>query len=73
MKNILMSSITSKYTAAALSRIKEVEKSDKEQSLLQRILALENDTKLATILSLDLFLVGIDTVSSSIKIGIYYF
>ncbi|XP_060819979.1 probable cytochrome P450 301a1, mitochondrial [Bombus pascuorum] len=63
--------ITSKYTMAALSRIKEVEKSDKEQSLLQRILALENDTKLATILSLDLFLVGIDTTSSAVASTLY--
>lgn len=31
------------------------------------MLALENDTKLATILSLDLFLVGIDTVSTSVS------
>lgn len=58
-------SITSKYTTAALSKTKEAEKSDKEPSLLERVLALENDTKLATILSLDLFLVGIDTVSNN--------
>lgn len=33
-----------------------------EMSVLQRVLRLENDTKIATILALDMFLVGIDTV-----------
>ncbi|XP_031772563.1 probable cytochrome P450 49a1 [Apis florea] len=64
-------SITSKYTTAALSKTKEVEKSDKELSLLERVLALENDTKLATTLSLDLFLVGIDTTSSAVASTLY--
>ncbi|KAF3430356.1 LOW QUALITY PROTEIN: hypothetical protein E2986_11633 [Frieseomelitta varia] len=64
-------SITSKYTAAALSKIKEIKKSTKEPSLLQKVLALENDTKLATILSLDLFLVGIDTTSSAVASTLY--
>ncbi|OAD61457.1 putative cytochrome P450 49a1 [Eufriesea mexicana] len=64
-------SITSKYTTIALSRIKEIEKSDKEPSLLERVLALEKDTKLATILSLDLFLVGIDTTSSAVASTLY--
>ncbi|KOX77763.1 putative cytochrome P450 49a1 [Melipona quadrifasciata] len=63
--------ITSKYTAAALSKIKEIKKSNKEPSLLQKVLALENDTKLATILSLDLFLVGIDTTSSAVASTLY--
>ncbi|XP_076179671.1 putative cytochrome P450 301a1, mitochondrial [Ptiloglossa arizonensis] len=64
-------SITSKFTAAALTRIKETPKSDKEPSLLERVLALENDTKLATILSLDLFLVGIDTTSNAVASVLY--
>lgn len=33
-----------------------------DSSLLQRILALNKDPKLASILALDMFLVGIDTV-----------
>jgi len=37
--------------------------SDKELSLLERVLALEGDTKIASILALDLFLVGVDTVN----------
>ncbi|XP_026666507.1 probable cytochrome P450 301a1, mitochondrial isoform X2 [Ceratina calcarata] len=64
-------STTSKYTGAALSRIKETGNRDKEPSLLERVLALENDTKLATILSLDLFLVGIDTTSSAVASTLY--
>ncbi|XP_076619364.1 putative cytochrome P450 301a1, mitochondrial [Colletes latitarsis] len=64
-------STTSKFTAAALSRIKEATDSDKEPSLLERVIALENDTKLATILSLDLFLVGIDTTSNAVASVLY--
>nr|XP_003703365.1 PREDICTED: probable cytochrome P450 49a1 [Megachile rotundata] len=63
--------ITSMYTAAALSRIQTTKDSGKEASLLERILALENDTKLATVLSLDLFLVGIDTTSSAVASTLY--
>lgn len=55
-------SIISKYTAAALSRTEKREP-DKELSLLERVLAREGDTKVASILALDLFLVGVDTVS----------
>lgn len=36
--------------------------SNEEPSVLQRVLTMDNDTKTATILALDLFLVGIDTV-----------
>ncbi|CAL7945298.1 unnamed protein product [Xylocopa violacea] len=64
-------SITSKFTAAALTRINESKRSDKEPSLLEKVLALENDPKLATILSLDLFLVGIDTTSSAVASTLY--
>lgn len=35
-----------------------------ELSVLQRVLEMENDTKMACILALDMFLVGIDTVSN---------
>ncbi|XP_018568698.1 probable cytochrome P450 49a1 [Anoplophora glabripennis] len=38
---------------------------ENEISILQRILRLENDTKIATILALDMFLVGIDTTSNA--------
>ena len=38
--------------------------SKKELSLLERVIALEDDAKLASVLALDLFLVGIDTVRS---------
>ncbi|XP_076646794.1 putative cytochrome P450 301a1, mitochondrial [Halictus rubicundus] len=62
---------TSKYTTAALARIQQAKDNDKEPSLLERVLALENDTKLATILSLDLFLVGIDTTSNSVASVLY--
>jgi len=56
-------SIISKFTTAALSRTKSDTKCDKELSLLERVLAREGDTKVASILALDLFLVGVDTVS----------
>ncbi|XP_015437179.1 PREDICTED: probable cytochrome P450 301a1, mitochondrial [Dufourea novaeangliae] len=64
-------SITSNYTSAALTRIQEGKNSDKEPSVLERVLALENDSKLATTLSLDLFLVGIDTTSNSVASVLY--
>lgn len=60
---MLYFSTISKYTAAALSRAKNNMDSDKELSLLERVLALEGDTKIASILALDLFLVGVDTVN----------
>lgn len=34
-----------------------------EPSILQRVLQTENDPKIACILALDMFLVGVDTVS----------
>lgn len=58
--------ITSKHTNVALERAKgkEIDGGDKkEPSLLQRLISLDTDAKIATILALDLFLVGIDTVS----------
>jgi len=58
-------STISKYTTAALSRAKSNIDSDRELSLLERVLAREGDTKVASILALDLFLVGVDTVNIS--------
>lgn len=37
--------------------------SDRELSVLERVLAREGDTKVASILALDLFIVGVDTVN----------
>ncbi|XP_028047301.1 probable cytochrome P450 49a1 [Monomorium pharaonis] len=64
-------STISKYTAAALSRAKNNRDSDRELSLLERVLACEGDTKVASILALDLFLVGVDTTSSSVASVLY--
>lgn len=44
--------------------INRTHSSNEEPSVLQRVLAMDNDTKTATILALDLFLVGIDTVKN---------
>lgn len=45
--------------------------SEHNASLLQRVLAMEPDNpKLATILALDMFLVGIDTVRQNIHFSI---
>ncbi|KAK2581868.1 hypothetical protein KPH14_002331 [Odynerus spinipes] len=63
--------ITSKYTNAALLNGKNKSNSDKELSLLERVLAIEGNAKLATILALDLFLVGIDTTSNSVASALY--
>lgn len=41
---------------------KNVKDVSNDSSLLQRILAMDNDPKTASILALDMFLVGIDTV-----------
>lgn len=41
-----------------------------EASVLQRVLAMDNDTSTALFLALDLFLVGIDTVC---KYSFHYF
>lgn len=45
-----------------MKALKKPKNKDEEPSVLQRVLAMDNDTKMATILALDLFLVGIDTV-----------
>jgi len=61
-------STISKYTTAALSRAKSNIDSDRELSLLERVLAREGE-KVASILALDLFLVGVDTVNISYPIN----
>ncbi|XP_072746303.1 probable cytochrome P450 49a1 isoform X1 [Anoplolepis gracilipes] len=64
-------STISKYTDSALLRAKNNMDSDKELSLLERVLALEGDTKVASILALDLFLVGVDTTSTTVASVLY--
>lgn len=54
--------ICMKYVEAALKN----ENSEEEQSVLQKVLRLDNNTKTAVILALDMFLVGIDTVRNPI-------
>ncbi|KAF7378859.1 hypothetical protein HZH66_015093 [Vespula vulgaris] len=63
--------ITSKYTDSALTNWKNTSNFTKELSLLERVLALEGNSKLATILALDLFLVGIDTTSNAVGSVLY--
>lgn len=54
-----------KHIDAAMERLKmKTVKSEKDLSLVERILASEPDSKTAYILALDLILVGIDTVST---------
>ncbi|GJQ77283.1 putative cytochrome P-450 [Trypoxylus dichotomus] len=56
-----------KYIEAALSNTSF----KKEVSVLQRVLELDNDTKTAAILALDMFLVGIDTTSNTVASILY--
>ncbi|KAK0082692.1 hypothetical protein PV326_007075 [Microctonus aethiopoides] len=56
-----------KYIDAALVRLKNKKSiNDEDLSLVERILAKENDPKIAYILALDLILVGIDTISMAV-------
>ncbi|XP_014208635.1 probable cytochrome P450 49a1 [Copidosoma floridanum] len=64
-------STTSKYTNIALERAKLSGKAKDELSLLERVLQIEGNTQLATILAFDLFLVGIDTTSNSVASILY--
>lgn len=50
-----------KHIDRALKGVNE-RKVDEEPSILQRMLEVENDPKIACILALDMFLVGVDTV-----------
>ena len=54
-----MKHINSKLEELRTKNIKDV---GNDASMLQRILAMDNDPKVATILAMDMFLVGIDTV-----------
>ncbi|KAJ8912890.1 hypothetical protein NQ315_011213 [Exocentrus adspersus] len=56
--------ICTKYIQKSLNSAPKSNKDD-EISILQRLLLLENDPKIATILALDMFLVGIDTTSNA--------
>ena len=61
-----------KYIDAAVERLKEkkrnnIEVHESELSLIERILAKESNPKMATILALDLILVGIDTVINELN------
>lgn len=61
-----------KHVDQALSNLQKGN-GNKESSILQRILKMENDTKTACMLALDMFLVGIDTVSLNLlNFSIYY-
>ncbi|KAI4463906.1 cytochrome p450 [Holotrichia oblita] len=59
--------ICMKYVEAAL----ENRNSEEEQSVLQKVLRLDNNTKTAVILALDMFLVGIDTTSNAVASILY--
>lgn len=61
--------ISLKHINIALRTLK-TEKDAHEKSVLERVLAMDNDAKIAAILALDLFLVGIDTVIKYINIYI---
>lgn len=62
--------ISMKHVNIALDNLKNVEENN-EMSVLQRVLMLENDPKVAAILALDLFLVGIDTTSNAVASILY--
>lgn len=64
---MMVFSITMKHITTAMDRLQErgATECNSQSSLLERVLALEPDNpRLACILALDMFLVGIDTVSS---------
>lgn len=52
-----------KHVERALENVKRTYNEEDEPSILQRMLTIENDPKTACILALDMFLVGVDTVS----------
>ncbi|BES90256.1 cytochrome P450 [Nesidiocoris tenuis] len=64
--------ISSKHTEAALDRLKSHPDKEREPSLLERVLAQnQDDPRIATILALDMFLVGIDTTTGAIASILY--
>lgn len=50
-----------KYISNALENLGNKGNND-NASVLQRVLAIDNNTKIACVLALDMFLVGVDTV-----------
>nr|UZE89823.1 cytochrome P450 CYP301A1 [Chrysoperla zastrowi sillemi] len=59
--------ICMKHIDAAMQRLKQKNvTSDKDLSLIERILTSEKDPKIAYVLALDLILVGIDTISMAV-------
>ncbi|XP_050552001.1 probable cytochrome P450 301a1, mitochondrial [Spodoptera frugiperda] len=59
--------LCSKYINEALDRLKTKKvTSENDLSLLERVLRSEGDPKIATIMALDLILVGIDTISMAV-------
>nr|XP_023012009.1 probable cytochrome P450 49a1 [Leptinotarsa decemlineata] len=68
---LFVSRICMKYINKSLKRNTEDVLENNEISILQRILRLENDPKIATILALDMFLVGIDTTSNAVASILY--
>jgi cytochrome P450 family 49 subfamily A len=58
-----------KHVTTALQKLDKEESG--ELSVLQRVLRLENDTKTASNLALDMFLVGIDTTSNAVASILY--
>jgi len=66
-------SITSKHINRSMDQLLSQKsfRPDNQSSLLQRVLSLDpSNPKLAQILSLDMFIVGIDTVKSKYSINI---
>ncbi|XP_034937560.1 probable cytochrome P450 49a1 [Chelonus insularis] len=65
-------SFTSKYSKIAMDHSKKIKKETQELSLLERILKMDdNNSHLASILALDLFLVGIDTTATAVGSILY--
>lgn len=57
-----------KYIQSATERLKTQDPNQRagEPSLLEKVIMSEKDEKIATIMALDLILVGIDTVSGGV-------
>lgn len=56
--------ISMKHVDRALKYLDTIKRGE-EPSILQKVLELEEDPKIACILALDMFLVGVDTVSKT--------
>lgn len=71
---IILYSVTSKHINRSLDQLLSQKsfRVDNQSSLLQRVLSLDpSNPKLAQILSLDMFIVGIDTVIIFITVNIF--